>query len=95
MMRNTITRTLAVSEITAYKLTIEDGQPKADALPTITVPGKASQKEAIKAVQKVYGKDAAVTVGNIVVHEDVYEISVDDFMKYAKKVDKAAETPAN
>lgn len=89
MMRKTITRTMATSKINSFTLEVKDGVPVAKALSPITVMGKASEKEAIKAVKEAYGKDVPVTIGEIEVTEETYEISVDDFMKYAKKVDKA------
>lgn len=91
MMRSTITRTLSVSEITAFKLTMEDGAPKVETLPVIVVAGKANERDAMKVIRKQYGADANITVGKIDIHEDLYEITVEDFMKYATKVEKTDE----
>lgn len=87
MMRKTIVRTMATSTITAYTVEVKDGQPVAKALDPITIMGKAKEKDALKAVKEKYGKDLAVTIGKIEVDEATYEISVDDFVKYAKRVD--------
>lgn len=83
MMRNTITRTLATSEITGFTLEIVDGKPQVKELEKITIAGKAKEKDALKALKKVYGDVKGLTVGNIEVSENVYEISVEDFVKYA------------
>lgn len=83
MMRTTITRTLATSEVTGFKVRVTDGTPSVETLPTITIAGKAKEKDALKALKKAYGD--GVTVGSIKIDESVYEISVDDFIKYAKK----------
>lgn len=88
MMRKKITRTMFTSKINAYTLEIEDGQPKVRNLEPITVMGKATQKEALKALKDLYGKECSITIASIDVSEDVYEISVDDFLKYATKVGK-------
>ena len=88
MMRNTITRTMATSEIHAYRMVMKEGKPEVETLPVLTIGGKATVKDAEKALRKQYGKVAPVVVSNIKVNEDVYEISVEDFMKYAKKVEK-------
>ena len=88
MMRNTITRTMATSTIHAYRLTMKEGKPEVESLDTLTISGKATIKDAEKALRKLYGKNEPITVSKIDVDEDVYEISVDDFMKYAKKVEK-------
>ena len=92
MMRKTIVRTMATSTIKAYTVEMENGLPVAKALEPITIMGKAKEKDALKAVKEQYGK-VAVTIGEIQIEEATYEISVDDFMKYAKKVeaDKAQE----
>lgn len=91
MMRKTIVRTMATSTINAYKLTVENGQPKIENLEPLTVMGKATEKEALKALKDKYGKNAPVTIAGIDVQEDTYEISVDDFVKYATKVTKGSE----
>ena len=91
MMRKTIVRTMATSTINAFMLNIVDGQPKVENLEPLTVMGKATEKEAMKALKDKYGKNAPVTIANIDVQEDTYEISVDDFVKYAKKVQKGSE----
>lgn len=83
MMRTKITRTLATSEITSYKVVVKDGVPTVETMPVLTIAGKAKEKDAMKALKKAYGE--GVTVGAIKVEEAVYEISVDDFVKYATK----------
>ena len=90
MMRKTIVRTMATSTITAYTVEMENGAPVAKALAPITIMGKAKEKDALKAVKEQYGK-VAVTIGEIKVEEATYEISVEDFMKYAKKVEAENE----
>lgn len=93
-MRNTITRTMATSQITGYRIKVVNGAPSVETLPTLTVGGKAKEKDALKALEKEYGK--GVTVGSIDISEDVYEISVEDFLKYAtKKGSEGSETVAN
>lgn len=91
MMRKTITRTMCTSTITAYKVTVVDGMPKVETVEPLTIAGKAKEKDALKALRDVHGKDANLTVGKIEVSEDIYEISVDDFVKYAKKVEPKKE----
>lgn len=91
MMRKTIVRTMATSTINAFSLTMVDGQPKVENLEPITVMGKATEKEGLKALKEKYGKNCPITIGSIDVKEDTYEISVDDFIKYATKVDKSAK----
>ena len=91
MMRTTITRTLATSKITGYKVDVKDGVPSVVTMPILTIAGKAKEKDALKALKNAYGE--GVTVGEIKVEENVYEISVDDFVKYATK--KGSEPSEN
>lgn len=91
MMRKTICRTMATSTIKAFTLEMVDGLPVAKALDPVVVMGKAKEKDALKAVKDAHGV-TAVTIGEIQIEEATYEISVDDFMKYAKKVEKTEET---
>lgn len=90
MMRKTIVRTMATSTITAYTVEMVNGAPVAKALDPIVIMGKAKEKDALKAVKEKHGT-VAVTIGEIKVEEATYEISVDDFMKYATKVDDNTE----
>lgn len=94
MMRKTICRTMATSTITAFTVEMQNGQPVAKALDPVVVMGKAKEKDALKAIKDAHGT-SAVTIGEIKVEEATYEISVDDFMKYAKRVDKATEETEN
>ena len=87
-MRKTIVRTMSTSTIYAYMLEVVDGKPVAKDLEPLTVMGSATEKDALKVLKDKYGKDNAITVGKIEVTENTYEISVDDFVKYAKKVEK-------
>ena len=91
MMRNTITRTMATSTINAFKLSMVDGHPVVANLEPLVVMGKAREKDALKALKKVHGDLTGITVGSIEVSEDTYEISVEDFVKYATKVAKDSE----
>lgn len=91
MMRKTITRTMATSKIHACMLVMVDGVPIVEQLEPITVMGKATEKEGLKAIKDKYGKDCPATISKIEVEEDTYEISVEDFLKYAKKVEKKTD----
>lgn len=89
-MRRSICRTMATSTINAYTVEIVDGQPVAKALDPVVIAGKAKEKDALKAIKDAHGV-TAVTIGEIKIDEATYEISVEDFMKYAKKVEKTEE----
>lgn len=89
MIRTKITRTLQTTKIKGYKISMVDGKPVIEDLEEIAVCGMLTDDEALKQLGKVYGKSA--TVGNITYDEAVYEISVEDFLKYATKIDPKKE----
>jgi len=86
-MRNTITRTITESTINAVMIAIDNGQPVVRTLDPITVNGKINDEKALKVVRKIHGKTAPVSIVSIDEKEVVYEISVDDFMKHAHRVE--------
>lgn len=86
-MRNTITRTITESTIHAVKLEIVDGKPTTVDLDPVTVVGTINNDKALKAVYAKHGKQAGVAILRIDEQEFLYEISVSDFMKYAKRVE--------
>ena len=88
MMRKNITRTMATSTIHSVKLTMENDQPKIETLDPVVLTGKATKESALKELRKIHGNDAPVSITKIETSEDVYEISVEDFLKYATKVSK-------
>ena len=91
-MRKTIVRTMTTSTVNAFLTKVENGKPVIDELEPITVMGKCSEKEALKTLREKYGKTSAITISEITLNEETYEISVADFIKYAKKVEKVSET---
>ena len=51
----------------------------------VTVNGTVDGEKALKEIRKIYG--ATANISALTEFNDVYEISVEDFMKYAKKVE--------
>lgn len=87
-MRNAITRTMIESVIHACVVKVVDGTPVTETLEPVTVMGKITEDKAIKVVAKTYGKSNGLAIVKIEENEVKYEISVDDFMKHAKKIEK-------
>jgi len=83
-MRKTIVRTITETTIESAKVTFVGGKPVIDAMKPLTISGVITEEKALKEVRKLHGANVQVTA--IVSIDDTYEISVDDFMKYAKKV---------
>lgn len=90
-MRKTIVRTIATSTVKAFKMVVVDGSPNVEELEPVTVLGKATQEKAMKALKEKYGKNTPLTITGITVQEDTYEISVEDFLKYATKLENGSE----
>lgn len=88
-MRKTIIRTITATTIESAIVTFKDGKPSAKNNEPITVNGVIAEDKALKEIRKKYGENAQVT--GIKSVDDVYEISVEDFIKNATKV--VAPTP--
>lgn len=83
-MRKTIVRTITTTTIKSANVTIEKGKPVVKENAPITLNGVVAEDKALKEVRKAYGANA--TVSEIVSVDDVYEISVEDFIKHSKKI---------
>lgn len=87
-----ITRTITATTIESALITFKDNKPEVVSQKPITVNGSLTENEALRAVRKAYGQNAQVTALKEI--NEVFEISVEDFMKYAKKVEiKPEEQP--
>lgn len=89
-MRNTIERTITVTKITSATVKVENGKPILGDQATDIFKGKITDEKVLKEIQKLHGATSVVVSKEEV--NDRYEISVEDFMKYATKVVEA--TPA-
>lgn len=83
-MRKTIARSITATTIKSVKITFEGGAVITTENEPLTVSGKVNTEKALKIARKAYGDNAQVT--EVTTVDDAYEISVDDFIKYAKKV---------
>ena len=88
-MRNTITRTITTSKSHSVYVDLSNETPTICQNVPITVNREVRQAEAQKMVTKRYG--AGVTITKIETTDTLYEISIDDFVKYGKPVVKAGE----
>lgn len=90
-MRKTIERCIASTQVKSGKITFVKGQPVITN-ETITIfNGTLTDEKALKEIQKLYGSTAVVIEKTEV--NDRYEISVEDFMKYATKIVDATPAP--
>lgn len=80
MITRTITATIIKSGLFEYKEGKGEINPQAD----ITISGSTDLEKATKEIRKIYGYNAEII--ELVQIEDVYEISIEDFMKYATKI---------
>lgn len=83
--RKTIVRTITATTIESANITFVNGNVDAKPNAPIVVNGTITEEKALKEVRKEYGATAVVVKLSEV--NDVYEISVEDFLKYAKKVE--------
>lgn len=87
-MRTTITRTIKTTHVYPSTMIVENGNVTVENLPRVSIIGEPTEKEQLKAVKEKYGKSGNYVVREIEVEEELYEISIEDFMKYATKVEK-------
>jgi hypothetical protein len=88
-VRKTIVRSITATTILSGIVTLNEGKPELTDNKPIIVNGVVDDEKALKLVQKSYGATSIVTEKK----EDtaVYEISVEDFIKYAKKVENPTD----
>jgi len=80
-MRTTIIRTITATTIESVHVAFEKGQPKFVKNDTLTLNGKIDEASALKIIRKTFGENAQLQA--VEETTNVYEISVDDFIKYA------------
>lgn len=86
MIRKTIVRAIERTTIQAYKAEKVDGKPQFVELEAVTVFGKVNDKEAQRAVVAAHGKGAMA--GDFESVSESYEISVEDFIAAATKIEQ-------
>ena len=87
-MRKTIVRKIVQSTIKSIKIDLVDDKPITTYLPDEVVNGKISMEKAVKHLKKIHGKQSNIYIQSVTVDENTYEISVDDFIKNAKIIEK-------
>lgn len=88
-MRKTIVRTITFTTIQSAKVGFEKGLPVITPNAPLTINGIIADDKALKEVRKSYGESSQIT--DISTTDNTYEISVEDFIKYATKI----ETPTD
>jgi hypothetical protein len=91
-----ISRTIPVSTVKAALVEFIDGKLQGKDLKDVVVFGEEIKKEnAMKVVAKEYGKENTYSIKDVVVTQEVYVISLSDFLKAAKKVEPKQESGAD
>lgn len=89
-MKATIKRTLTESTINAYSVKIqENGEPAVTKLNPVTLFGKVSKVEAQKEMERVNPNSDSIMISSIEEKEVQYEITIEDFVKNAKRIENA------
>lgn len=84
MARQYMTKEVTSTKIQSGKIVIENGLPKVEPMPELTVMGTISDVKATKLVYKKYGMGA--TIYNTETETKVYRMKVEDFIKVAELV---------
>lgn len=91
-MRATITRKMIETKIHGYSIEIQEGgEPVLKKVEPVTTFGNVSEKEAKKLLSEAHPEANSVTVGKIESTEVHFEITVEDFVKNAKRVEPKNE----
>lgn len=95
MMRKTITRRLTETKIHAVEIVMNGDDVSTKALEPVVVYGNISDLEAKRELNRVHGNTKTIVLKKVESEEKNYQISVEDFVKNAKVVDKAEESEEN
>lgn len=88
-MRDKITRKIAETEIRGFSVVMgEDNVPVVKPLAPVTVYGTVTEAQAMRELKKAYPDEKGVTLGKTETKEIQYEISVEDFVKNATKIEE-------
>lgn len=89
-MRKMMSREVTKTTVKVGKLEMVDGQPQAVTLPDEVLLGNVSLEKAQKQLNKKYGEP--VTVFEVIPDTTVYEMPVEEFIKYATVKEDTKET---
>jgi hypothetical protein len=92
MSRKTIIRTITATTIKSANMGFVKGLPVVTENKDIVVNGTIEESKALKEIRKTYGENAQIV--EITAIDAVYEITVEDFIKYATKVEPTVEEKA-
>lgn len=85
MVAKKITRTLTRATIHGYVVKMVDGKPVPEELAPVEAWGTITEKEAVKILENVYGKECRPIVGEVTYTDEEYTISVEAFVANAEK----------
>lgn len=87
-----ITRTVKWTQVTYHRFEYQDGKPVPGEAETATFFDTNDKFDPVKELKKkgIIEKDEIVFIANVEVTEDVYGVTLEDFMGMAKKVERPA-----
>lgn len=84
-MPKTFNKKIVFSSIIGFIVNIENGQPVSTPLENEIIFSKLDESKALKLLQKKY-PDKTIIVDTVEQHEKEYQMTYDDFIKYATPV---------
>lgn len=85
-MRKMMSKEVTYTTLSIAKMTVVDGEPKAEKLPDVKLIGNIKLEKAQKLVKKKYGQD--VTVFSVSPETKIYEMEVERFIELATEKQK-------
>jgi hypothetical protein len=92
MGRKEFSRTITETTIKAVELSFKDGKAVTTPVADLVIRGKvADEDKAMSLVKKAYDKKKQYGIVSMTNVDTLYELSVEDFLKYAHKVDPVSD----
>lgn len=85
-MRKTFSRSIKTSIIHGFRIDMVNGEPVSEKLEPVVALGVVNNKDAHKILREHANGAELVTVSKIETKEELYKISLENFMKYGEKV---------
>lgn len=91
MVTKKLTKTLTRSTINGYTIKMENGKPVPTLLDPVIAWGKLNERESVKILEQVYGKESKPICGEILHEEVAFEIAVETFVAHATEIEAPVE----
>jgi predicted lactoylglutathione lyase len=86
VLRKNLVRKITTTTAQIFKISMNGNTPQIEELDKITLLGKPTEREILKAVKEKHGAGGSYTIGETTVEDTMYEMAVEDFVALATKI---------